>query len=298
MRRLYSPNLINKWKKALKESFGYKEYMDMVIQPTFTKKYLSYVPFLNYTDRSSDDIEDLLELGKDNSYQIRTLNFDYKDFRDFDPVTMRLDIRGKSYEEIKKGYKKLAKRHINKEDRLKRYTITTNSHLTPAETMELFYSILQDIFQKHGTPLFPKEFLKNLCRTLEDIDIFFIYENEKVIGGIMFFYDNKIATLQYGGIMERYKNHSCGYALYDGAIRHILRHKDVEIIDFGRSPYNQGTYFFKSRFNAQPIKIDIHSSDKKNIYSSYKLASQIWKRLPTWLTSLLGPPLTKYLVDL
>ncbi|GEM_PF-1729180 len=298
IRRTYTKELIEQWKSALKEAFGFEEYMDMLIQPSFGKNYLTYLPLLNYTDRTSQNIEDLLELAKDNHYQIRTLNFEYNQFKDFDPVTLRLDIANKSLEEIERGYKKLAKRNVKKEKRLARYQVKTSKECKKDGFIEKFYAILKNIYKRHGTPLFPIDFLHALHNNLEDMDIFFLCEGEEPIGGVLFFYDNKIATLQYGGIFGYKSDNTNGYALYHGVIEHIIEHKDIEIIDFGRSPYNKGTYFFKTRFGAKPVKIDIHTSNQKNIYNSYKLASEIWKRLPSPITDFVGPKLTKYLVDL
>ena len=298
IQRTYSQKLISDWKKALQATFGYKEYMDLLIQPTFGSKYLTYLPLINYTDKTSQQIEDLLELAKENPYLIRTLNFEYREFKEYDPVTLRIDIKDKTLEEIMKGYKKLAKRSVNKEKRLGRYRVKTAQECGLKNPPDLFYTILQDIYKKHGTPIFPKSWLENLQTHLEDVDFFFLCEGSEPVGGVMFFYDNGIATLQYGGIFSHKSDNTNGYAMYQGVIEHIFEHKDVDIIDFGRSPYNVGTYFFKTRFGAYPVKIDLHTHQEKNIYSKYRLAANIWKKLPAPITDYLGPKLTKYLVDL
>jgi len=292
--KTYSKKLIQAWKRAIINTYGFEEYMDFVVQPSFTKKYLSYLPLLNYTDRESDKIKDLLELAKDNHYQIRTLNFNYKDFKDHDTVVLRLDIKDKTIEEIKRGYKKLAKRSVNKELKLNRYELKESK-----EYLDYFYEVLKDIYHKHGTPILPKRFFKNLIEELgENLDIFILFEKDKVVGGVLFFYDNSIATLQYGGVIQERSEPTTGYFLYHKIIEYLLEKEGIDIIDFGRSPYNGGTYFFKTRFGATPVKIDIHTSDKVDIYSAYSLASKVWKKLPYALTDRVGPILTKYLVDL
>ncbi len=296
VKRTYSKEFIELWKAALQDTYNFEEYMDFLIQPSFGKRYLSYLPLLNYTDRTSDNITDLLELAKEQHYQIRTLNFDYTDFKDHDTVTLRLDIKDKTIEEIKSGYKKLAKRNINKELKLNRYILKEDK-----EYIDIFYEILKDIYHKHGTPLLPKAFIQNLHDRLGDrLDIFVVFnkQNHKPVGGVLFFYDNGIATLQYGGILQQHNDATTGYFMYHSLIEFLIQKEGIDIIDFGRSPYNGGTYFFKTRFGAKPIKIDIHTSDKKDIYAAYSLASQIWRRLPIYITDFIGPKLTKYLVDL
>ncbi len=294
--RTYTKELMELWKKTLIDTFGYDEYMDFIVQPSFGKKYLSYLPFINYTDRTSENISDLLELAKDNHYQIRTLNFDYDDFKEHDTVTLRLDIKGKSIDDVKKNYKRLAKRSLNKERRLDRYYLKESK-----DQIDILYEILQDIYKKHGTPLFPKSFIQNIVKTLDDrADIFVLYrkEDDAAIAGALYFYDNGIATFHYGGVKQIYNDSTTAYFLYHSLIEFHTDKGDIDIVDFGRSPYDGGTYFFKTRFGAEPVKIDIHTSDKKDIYSAYSLASDIWKRLPSLVTDTVGPKLTKYLVDL
>ena len=293
MNRLYSPELIKAWKQALIDTYRFEEYMDFLIQPSFTTTYLTYLPHINYTDRKSDNIDDLLELAKESNYQIRTLNFFYKDFKDFDTVTLRLPIQGKNEEEIKKGYKKLAKRSINRDKRKYHLTIKKNDNI------DLFYNIISSIYKDHGTPIFPKELLVNLKKYIENnLNFHIFYDKNELIGGYMSFVDNKMLTFQMGGLLHKYKKKYAGYYLQHLLIMEHMEKFDIEIVDFGRSPYNSGTYFFKTRFGATPVKIDIITNKTKNIYTTYSLASAIWKRLPTSITNTLGPQLTKYLVDL
>jgi len=77
-----------------------------------------------------------------------------------------------------------------------------------------------------------------------------------------------------------------------------LNNTNKKIFDFGRSPYSKGTYNYKAQFGAKPVKIDIVTSQKSDIYLKYSLASNIWKKLPRKVVDYLGPKLCKYLVDL
>ncbi len=292
MSRLYSKDLVQAWKRALIDTYGFEEYMDFIVQPSFGKKYLSYLPQINYTDREASDVKDLLELAKESHYQIRVLNFSYDDFKDFDTVTMRLDVRGKSVEEIKKGYKRLAKRAIAKHEKLP-ITMKKNSDI------HLFFDIVASIYKDHGTPVFPKSLLFHLKNHIgESINFYIFFNHNEPIGGYMSFVDNKILTLQIGGLLNRYKEQHSSYYLQHLVVVDNVENNEIEVVDFGRSPYNGGTYFFKTRFGAKPVKIDILSSDTKNIYEAYTFAANIWKKIPRPITDTIGPKLTKYLVDL
>ena len=293
MNRLFSQSLMHNWKRALIDTFGYEEYMDFIIQPSFGKKHLSYLPQLNYTDRSSDAIDDLLELAKDAPYQIRTLNFAYKDFQDYDPVTMRLDIQNfKSEDELFKHYKKLTRYQIRKSKR------NPKLQLKQINDIPTFYALFQKIYKAHGTPLFPITWLYNLQKYLPSLRIFIYYYENEPIGGALTFCDNGIGMLQMRGIIPEKRHLSTDHYIDHHIILYFMKHCRVDIIDFGRSPYNSGTYFYKTRFGAKPVKIDIHSPTTKDIYSTYVFATKLWRKLPNAVTNFVGPKLTKYLVDL
>ncbi|BCD67692.1 GNAT family N-acetyltransferase [Nitratiruptor sp. YY09-18] len=294
MNRAYSKELIDLWKKAIKDTYRLEEYMDFLIQPTITgSKYLTYLPMINYTDRTSDEAEDLLELAKEQNYQIRLLNPYYQDFKDFDTVTLRMPITTKDEEELIKSYRKLAKRSINKDRKNGGIKVKIDNNI------DLFYDIIATIYKDHGTPIFPKEFLYNLKKYLDErLHFYTFFEDDEILGGYMVFVDNKILTLQLGGILNNFKKRHNGYYFHHKVIMNMLENHDIEIVDFGRSGYNSGTFFFKTRFGANPVKIDILSSEQKNVYQSYQLAATIWKKIPKPITDFVGPKLTKYLVDL
>ncbi|SMC10034.1 GNAT family N-acetyltransferase [Nitratiruptor tergarcus] len=294
MNRVYSKELVQAWKKALIDTYGFEEYMDFLIQPTITgSKYLTYLPMLNYTDRTSDQVSDLLELAKDQNYQIRTLNPTYKEFKELDTVTLRILLKTYDEEELIKSYRKLAQRSIKKDRKNNKIEIKIDHDL------DLFYALISAMYKDHGTPIFPKQFIINLHKYLGNkIHFYTFIEDSEVLGSYMVFVDNKILTFQLGGILNKFKKRHNGYYFQHKILVDIISKYDIDIVDFGRSGYNSGTYFFKTRFGAEPVKIDILTNHQKNVYQSYKLAAEIWKKLPKPLTDLIGPKLTKYLVDL
>ncbi len=294
MNRVFSKDFVQGWKKALIDTYGYEEYMDFVVQPSFGKKYLSYLPFINYTDRKSDEIEDLLELAKDNHFQIRALNFAYQDFKDHDPVTLRLHVANKSEDDLmKQNYKTLARRNIRKVQRNPKIRCELTEDVRP------FYTVLRELFKDHGTPVYPLELFENFKKHFGDaFQSYVLYHDNEIIGSKIAFIDNGLALLYAGGIPNRFKKLNASYFLDHYMTMHLQEKFSIEIIDFGRSPYNGGTFFYKTRFGAEPIKIDILTDNPKDIYNAYSIASTIWKKLPNAVTNFVGPKLTKYLVDL
>jgi len=295
---LFSKEFICNFKRAIKEFYNYEEYMDFLIVPSiFGGKALSYLPILSYTDRNSSDIIDLLELSKESEYQIRVLNFDYKNFRDGDTVTMRINIDGRSSDEIlmenmKSKYRKVIKNSIKKND----FTFVFGNS---RKFIEDFYLVYSDIMYKHGTPPLDEKFFFELSRKLLECVLFYnVYDNENIIASYCVFIDSNLAYGAWGGADDRYRDRLLGHFAYWNIIKDLADNRKIKVFDFGRSPFGSGGYVFKHRFGARAVKVEIISSQESDIYSKYSLASSIWKRLPRKITDLAGPKLCKYLVDL
>jgi len=294
----FSQKFVSRFKKVLKRIYGYERYMDFLIVPSIlNKKILCYTPLLNYTDRCSNDLKDLLELGKDNEFQIRALNFDYIDFKKNDPVSMRLYMNGNTSEEIlRQNIKGNTRREI--QNSIKRYEYSF-IHGNAKKDIDDFYINFSEIMHEHGTPVFDKKLFYYLADEFQNDILFFnAYDKDRVISSMCIFIDNDIAWYSWGATEKNYRRNGAGYFLNWQAVKYLCDEKNIKIFDFGRSPYGSGTFQYKSHFGALPVKIDIINSHTTDIYSKYSLASKIWKRLPKSVVSYLGPKLCKYLVDL
>ncbi len=295
---LFTKDFIDKLKNVLISFYSYESYMDFIIIPTITgRKILSYIPIVSYTDRSTEDIEDLLELAKENEYQIRVLNFQYQNFSKNDTVTMRLDIEGKKSEEVfmecmKSKHRKTVKSSIKKNN----FTVKKGND---TKSIDNFYKIFTYLMHKHGTPAYDKKLFYLLSEELkEHIWFYNIFDHDEVIASYCLFIDKDIAYGAMGGFYEQYRHTLVGHFSYWHIIKDICDTQNLKIFDFGRSPYESGGYTFKHRFGAIPVKIDILSSQNDDIYSKYSLASSVWKKMPKGFVDLLGPKLCRYLVDL
>jgi len=295
---LLTNSFVMRFTKAVNKLYNYPKYMDYVVVPSVLgTKTLSYLPLLNYTDRRSDNIEDLLELAKDNEYQIRALNFEYTNFKTDDTVTMRVSVEDKTSEEFfAQDVKSRCRNKVR--NAFKKFDFSMR-HGNASQDIEDFYTIFSSTMYKHGTPLLDKKIFYNLVEEFEENIIFFnLYEGIDVIATMCILLDEDIAWYPWGGVRSEYNSKLAGYQIYWETLKHICDNTQSKIFDFGRSSYGGSTYKFKSQFGANPVKIDIHSSQNIDIYARYSLASDIWKKLPKKLVDFIGPKLCKYLVDL
>lgn len=298
MNYTFSNKFVSKFKKVLVRLYDYEEYMDFLIVPSFfAKKTLSYLPLLNYTDRTNKNIEDLLELTKENNFQIRILNFDYRDFKENDTVTMRLNIENKTTDEVFMSIKSRCRNKIRNSIRKNNFTFKYgNSDLFIND----FYTIFSNTMYKHGTPVFDKRLFYYLRDEFKENNIYYIAydEYDKPIASMCMIFDEEIVWYPWGGVDGNFSKKLAGYFIYWKTLEEVVKKGDFKIFDFGRSSFGGATYRFKSQFGAEPIKIDIISSQKEDVYSKYSLASSIWKKLPKNIVGFLGPKICKYLEDL
>ncbi|NPA45249.1 MAG: GNAT family N-acetyltransferase [Chlorobi bacterium] len=292
--KTFSKEFVSRFRDFLMDYYGYKSYMDFLILPFLHKKTLMYLPIISYTDRTSDNVSDLIEIAKGSDYQIRALNFEYKDFKKDDPVTMRVDLENKTIDDVLKTFS------TNTRKALKKATNKNLAYRCGNDDILIndFYKVYKNTLHNHGTPHFGKSFFYALREHFgEDVKFSCFYENEDVVGVSCTFYDKDFTLVQWLGVNPAYKKYGVGYLIYFNEIKNALKH-NKKFSDFGRSGYESGTYEFKRRFRCEPIKIDIIQPKYENIYSKYSLASKIWRKLPDSVVEAIGPKLTKYLKDL
>ena len=296
MIKVHSKEYMDKFRRVIKKTYNYEDYMEFMVVPSLTSKpTLSYFPFLNYTDRYSDNLDDLKKIATEQNYLIRTINRNYTEYKDGDTVTMRIKIESNTDEDLMALAKSRCRNKIRKSHKNYNYILKDGR-----ECIEDFYMILRQTYHKHGTPLMPIELFYNLQDEFEDKMMFFVVydENNNPAAAISTCIDGTLACCPWGGVEESYTNKFAGYFLYFEVLKTVAQRFKIDIFDFGRSPYNGPTYKFKTQFGAKPVKIDLIKPTDDDIYSKYQLAAQIWKKLPNFVVDYIGPKLTKYLVDL
>ena len=288
---VYTKNFITKFKNSLYNFYNYDSFIDLVVVPFLWQKTLMYIPILSYSDRKYNEVDDLLELAKDNDYQIRTLNFDYKDFKKDDMVTMRLNVA--NIDEIHNSFSKKTRKHIRQANEYGfRYKIGNDD-----EAIEHFYKIYSQTMHRLGTPAFQKGFFYALRDEFKDkLEFYNFYDGYKIVASTCAILDEEIAILEWLGVDSSYQNKALGYFVNFTVIKYMTQ-KNLKIIDFGRSGYEGKTYKFKLHFKTYPVKIDVFKPKEENIYEKYQLASEIWKKLPYNVVYKLNW-ISKYLKDL
>lgn len=290
----FSHEFIEKWKCVLRNLYRYRFYEEFAVVPSLLgKKTYSYLPLLNYTDKKSHEVSEMVGKVTDKNYQIRILNPEFKDFQDYDTVTMRIDLQKKDIEELfQTVVSKRNRRYIRQHTSEKEVIRKGNSD----ELIRDFYDIFSNVMHRHGTPVFSRRLFDMLAKNLETT-FYVLYENIIPKAAAVILDDQEISWIPWSGTQSQYLDNRPGLLVYWETIKDAYLKRKL-IYDYGRSSYGSGTYIFKTRWGAVPVKIDIIQPKPSNVYKKYSYASYAWKKIPSGVARWLGPKVCKYLSDL
>ncbi len=283
MELTYSKEFLTYWQKLLEELYGYTFENGYAKVPSiFGGHTFVNTPLLNYTDLKKTE-----NLPKED-YIVKILNFDYKNFKENDPVTMRLEFEGDVFNETVTSK---CRNQVRKAEKSQ-----LDFKLGGLELVDDFYEIFKSTMNRYGTPVFDKKLFQLI---LENIDskIFIVYKNTEIAAGLILILDEDIAFVPWAGSEPKFSKSCPNHLAYWKAIEYSQK-EGKKIFDFGRSPYGGATYSFKKQWGAKPVKIDIIKDKEEDLYSKYSLASKVYKMLPNFVTDFIGPKLCKYLADL
>ena len=289
-----SDSFIESWKNLLINVYKYVEYDNFLIVPSiFGQKVYSYLPLLNYTNKLSQNLPEQLANVRPFSYQLRLLNSTYRDFQTNDTVVMRVSLKGKNSEEIWKSVLSHNMKKQLKKSFKEKFTIQRG---TQKELIYQFYKLFSKTMSRLGTPVFGIDLFLQLPKFI-DSKYFVVYYENQPVSAMLLVYDNDIVWCPYSGYDEKYQDLRPSHFMFWNGILDSCEKSKV-IFDFGRSAYGNNNFFFKERWSAIPVKVDIIKPKQENIYNKYTIASKIYKIIPERITSHIGPLLCKRLSDL
>ena len=172
-----------------------------------------------------------------------------------------------------------------------------------SEELESFYKVFSINMRDLGTPVYTKNFFKNILEEFPDSTwICTVYrEKEPIASGMLVGFKDTV-EIPWVSSRRHYNRYYPNFLLYWTALKFACDH-GYKVFDFGRSSPGGGTYQFKGQWGAKPVQLYWHywmenggSLPELNPNNpKYRAAIQIWKRLPVGLTRMIGPAIVKNL---
>lgn len=169
------------------------------------------------------------------------------------------------------------------------------------ELLDVFYSVMEQSWRQLGTPFYARSYFEAILKALpEHTRIFVCSQGETPVAVAFNGYFNGMVEGLWAGGTELSRPLQANYVLYwdmmrDACVRGCTRYH------LGRSTADSGAEDFKKKWNATASQLYWYfhrpaggEMPQLNVDNpKYKLAIQVWQKLPLWVTRLIGPPLAR-----
>lgn len=172
------------------------------------------------------------------------------------------------------------------------------------DRLEDFYAVFSVNMRDLGTPVYSKEFFRSILRAFPGsswICTVCTKEGRPVAAGFLVGFKGTL-EIPWASSLRQYNRHSPNMLLY-WSVLSMGCERGYGFFDFGRSTPGEGTFRFKEQWGAKPVQLYWHYWLKNGQQlpelnprnPKYRLAINIWKRLPVGVTKLIGPSIVKNL---
>ncbi len=309
------------WRDVIERSFSHKTYYFMAvnseglikgvlpmayIKSAMFGKFMVSIPFFNYGGLLCDDDEAeviLLKEAQKTLNELGAAHLELRHFKNYDlglstqqhKVTMIIDLKDDVDSQWKAFNAKL-RNQIRKavKSRLK----IKIGHL---ELFEDFYSVFSRNMRDLGTPVYSKEFFKNILNNFTNTTKVFsvTFQNKVIASGIATWYRD-VFEVPWASSIRDYNSLCPNNLLYWEAIKFAIVN-GFKKFDFGRCTPGESTYRFKKQWGSKPVQLYWQYSMKNGSplprinteNPKYQLAIRLWKKFPVSFTQIVGPRIVK-----
>lgn len=312
------------WKNVIEKSFGHKTYYLLAednekgikgilplvhLKSIFFGNFMVSLPYFNYGGICADNEEIASELLKESANIAAEKHAEHIELRHIQniisglpaktaKVSVRLEIP-KNSEELWKSFPTKLRTKIRRPTKEGMY-----SKFGKIEELESFHAVFSINMRDLGTPVYSKEFFKNILKEFPEttwISTVYTKEGRPVASGFLVGFKETL-EIPWASSLRSYNHHGPNMLLYWSVLKFACEN-DYKVFDFGRSTPDEGTYKFKEQWGAKPIQLYWHYwlrnggplPELNPDNPKYKIAIDIWKKLPVSLTRWIGPSIVKNL---
>lgn len=168
------------------------------------------------------------------------------------------------------------------------------------ELLDDFYRVFSINMRDLGTPVYPKKLFAGMLDQFgAQAELAVVRRNGRPIASAMLLHDphelGGLAQVPSASSLRRFSHTNANMWMYHHLLRRAIE-RGGETFDFGRSSVDSGTYRFKKQWGAEAHptmwQYHIRRGDVGNVRPDnpkYRRRIAIWRRLPVWLTRLIGP---------
>ncbi len=308
------------WRRAVEASFPFRPiYLTaeadgetrgvlplFLVNSPFAKRRLISVPMAVYGGVVADDLSVAEALIAAGSERADALGASYVEYRHVLPVSVEnlspLDAYATFVADLPSDPSECLARLPRKARAAARKAIREHrlSHEIRSDDLDLFFDLFARNKRRLGSPIYPRRFFEQLLASF-DADLLFVRVEDRVVSGVLSFYDRGTVIPYYSGADDRFQSLQFNNFMYlklmeEGVERGHRR------FDFGRSRIGSGAFDFKKNqgFEATPLayQFDLRGSTEiPNLTPDnpkFDFAQRAWRRVPLPVVKRLGPLLVRY----
>jgi len=172
---------------------------------------------------------------------------------------------------------------------------------TQAEGVQDFYAVFAANMRDLGTPVYPKKWFENICRTFPgQIHIMSLWDGNRVVASAFLSAYRDTLELPWSASLSDSRKSYSHYMMYWSFLEWAIQ-KGYRRLDLGRCTKGSGTYEFKRHWVCQerPLHWYYWLAPGSGLPQArpdnprYHLAIEMWKRLPLVVANQLGPRIVR-----
>jgi FemAB-related protein (PEP-CTERM system-associated) len=169
------------------------------------------------------------------------------------------------------------------------------------DNVDRLYQAYSESVRNLGTPVFSKKYFQTLKDVFaEQCEVLTVERDGQIIASVMNFYFRDEVLPYYGGGTRLARTVKGNDFMYWEVMRRAVE-RGIKIFDYGRSKVGTGSYSFKKNWGFQPEPLfyefylvkSASLPDINPLNPKYQIFIAAWKRLPLFVSQLIGPMLSK-----
>jgi len=168
------------------------------------------------------------------------------------------------------------------------------------DLLDAFYKVFSVNMRDLGTPVYPKKMFAAILEQFgQQAELAVVEHGGRAVAAAMLVHDahdgGGITQVPSASSLRRYNNTNANMWMYYHLLCRAIERGSVAF-DFGRSSMDSGTYKFKKQWGAEPAptvwQYHVRLGDVGDVRPDnpkYQRRINTWKRLPVWVTRLIGP---------
>jgi len=169
------------------------------------------------------------------------------------------------------------------------------------DLLQDFYGVFARNMRDLGTPVYSQRFFAEAVQTFPERTRFHVVRVEgRPVAAALTYRTRAIIEVPWASSVRDYNNLCPNHLLYWSIIEFAVS-GGCDVLDFGRSTPNEGTYNFKAQWGALPVAlhweypltVDGVVPDTTPANPKFRIAIELWKKLPLSLAARLGPRIVR-----